>query len=145
MTLYIKNTVIISYGDLVRLHCMWGLQAFERCDAGFPHVSEFSLPGLRKKSLKQVPKIASQCKPHAILLHCLDVILLQRCSGIMLGMVTSNHWSPDQLCVPNIRTCGSSRTEQSYYSNNEILQQGKNNGLTLANIPCQKANNYNAW
>ena len=66
----------MNYSDLVRLHCMWGLQAFERCDAGFPHVSEFPLPGLRKDSLKLAPKMASLCKTHSILLHCLDVILL---------------------------------------------------------------------
>lgn len=42
----------------------------------FPDVAEFPLHGLRKDGLKPSPKMASQCKPHAILLHCLDVILL---------------------------------------------------------------------
>ena len=41
----------------------------------FPDVAEFPLHGLRKDSLKPAPTMASQCKLHAILLHCLDVIL----------------------------------------------------------------------
>ena len=41
----------------------------------FPDVAEFPLHGLRKDGLKPSPKMASQCKPHAISLHCLDGIL----------------------------------------------------------------------
>ena len=41
----------------------------------FPDVTEFPLHGLRKDGLKPSPKMASQCKPHAISLHCLDGIL----------------------------------------------------------------------
>ena len=40
----------------------------------FPDVAEFPLHGLRKDGLKPSPKMASQCKPHAILLHCLDTL-----------------------------------------------------------------------
>ena len=41
----------------------------------FPDAAEFPLHGLRKDGLKPSPKMASQCKPHAISLHCLDGIL----------------------------------------------------------------------
>ncbi|KAG8172105.1 hypothetical protein JTE90_014858 [Oedothorax gibbosus] len=34
-------------------------------------------------------------------------------------MVASHHWPLDQAHEPSVRTCGSSRTEQDYYRNDE--------------------------
>ena len=34
--------------------------------------------------------------------------------------VASHHWPFDQVHVPTVRTCGSSRTSQDYYRNNSI-------------------------
>ena len=46
---------------------------------------------------------------------CLGGLLPQRHSGIIPRMVASHHRSIDRVRVPNVRTCGSSRTEQDYY------------------------------
>ena len=46
---------------------------------------------------------------------CLGGLLPQRRSGIIPRMVASLHRSIERERVPNVRTCGSSRTEQDYY------------------------------
>ncbi|KAG8172384.1 hypothetical protein JTE90_007630 [Oedothorax gibbosus] len=39
-------------------------------------------------------------------------------------MVASHHWPLDQAHEPSVRTCGSSRTEQDYYRNDESSSKG---------------------
>ncbi|KAG8170691.1 hypothetical protein JTE90_000094 [Oedothorax gibbosus] len=41
-------------------------------------------------------------------------------------MVASHHWPLDQAHKPSVRTCGSSRTEQDYYRNDESSSKGSN-------------------
>ena len=44
-----------STDDSVRLHCMWGLRAFGRCDAGFPRRRRVPLAWAEKGRLEAVP------------------------------------------------------------------------------------------
>ena len=44
-----------STDDSVRLHCMWGLGAFERLTSTFPDATEVPLHGLRKDGSRHVP------------------------------------------------------------------------------------------
>ena len=44
-----------STDDSVRLHCMWGLRAFGRCDAGFPRRHRVPLAWAEKGRLEAVP------------------------------------------------------------------------------------------
>ncbi|KAG8172197.1 hypothetical protein JTE90_011270 [Oedothorax gibbosus] len=56
-------------------------------------------------------------------------------------MVASHHWPLDQAHEPSVRTCGSSRTEQDYYRNDESSV-----GIGRADIEGSKSNvAMNAW
>ena len=56
--------------------------------------------------------------------HCIWAgFRLKRRSVLIPRMLASHHWPFDQARKPNIRTCGSSRTEQDYH-HNDILSVG---------------------
>ena len=55
---------------------------------------------------------------------------LKRRSVLIPRMVASHHWPFDQAYEPNIRTCGSSRTEQDYHSNDTVNSRVKLTCLT---------------
>ncbi|KAG8170859.1 hypothetical protein JTE90_026849 [Oedothorax gibbosus] len=59
-------------------------------------------------------------------------------------MVASHHWPLDQAHEPSVRTCGSSRTEQDYYRNDEssvVKTNLSRDGLNPAHVPYKWVNN----
>ena len=97
-----------------RLQTIWGLHSAKWMFGIGKHTSSTS-PGSRDRDGDLSLSFPTQKGGPTVKLPCLGGLLPQRRSGIIPRMVASLHRSIERERVPNVRTCGSSRTEQDYY------------------------------